>query len=1706
MSKAAKISLKVLKVLGWILLAIVILLFLIILFIRSPWGQDIIVGKAVDFAKEKTGTEVSIDRLFITFSGNVFLEGLYLEDQQADTLLYSESLETGVAVLPLVRTGAIHVSKLEWEGLKANVFREGETGKFNFDFIMEAFQSDTASVEPTPTDTTSALPDIDLGPINMKRFDLSYIDEVMGLEGRFQLGELSLDMERIDLNKMDFYIKDFLFSNSSVYYKQTKPFEATEEDTTAGGPMPLVIIDRFAINNVKAYYESQPDGLVADVALGEFLVELPEANLEDNKIRLRTLSLHDSEVILKMSAEEPAAEATPDTVSAGDGVVWPDWMVEVREISLDRNRIVYQSGEESPQVGYFNPNAVDINNLSLSLNNISLRENEAKLALNELSFDESSGFELREAVLGLNISNKSTEVSGLKIATLRSSLSGDIALGYTTIEDLINSPEKSTIDLGLQLSADIKDAFVFSPDLAGDTTVLKAAQKPIVAELILGGSLEALAISKAEVNWGNSTRLQVQGTVAHPMDPDYLQLDLPLLNLRSQREDLLAFVDESQMGLRLPQQIRLESQLKGSFDDLLADVHIQMPEGEIRLDGHYLNTDQIAFNADLQVVQLQLGQLLQNEQLGTLTFDIHTEGKGNSLEDLDAVLTSDFKELAYNNNDFSGLVLEGEMSNGKGNLNLQLEGEDLDLALEALAELDSVSPTYQVNLDLRGADLFNLSLTSRELRASFKLNATFEGSPEAFDVKTTISDGVVVYDRRPFQLGPVELTAHAQADTTSLDLTGDILNLRLRSNASPAALSGAVQRHIGSYLSTDSTGADTVASMVEMEMNMALRSTPILQQVFLEGLEQMDSISMEVDFREADRLLTANLDLPYVLYNNIEVDSLRLRVRSDQEYLGAALGMISVEAGPLSMGRTYLSGRTEENHLHVDLVSFEGEDILFQVGSTVESSGDTIQVHIEPDELILNKMNWSVPEDNRLLIADRFLKFENFVWQSGSQELAVSSQVEGVEEEHMGVSFNNFRLSSITSLLNPDTLIADGLLNGRLIVENLFAATGILADVNIDSLRVTDVPLGNLSLDAEAKGGQEYVFNMALKEGDIDLDLTGDYVAADSGANLNMNLAINEVRLQAIEALSGEQISEAEGYVSGQVRLSGTTADPVYEGDFRFNDAVFTVSTLNSRFRLSDEVLNVDNSGLFLNNFTITDAENNSFVIGGEVLTEDMANPTFNLKLNAENFRALNSTREDNDLFYGDLLMNANIALTGDLNQPHVKGRLKINNDSELTFIIPESQLDIVERDGVVVFVDRENPNEILTKRETEQTTSDLTGIQLSAIIEVEPDAVFNIIVDESSGDNLQIGGQADLNVNMDPNGRITLSGRYEVNKGHYEMSLYNLVSRRFEIDEGSTVTWGGDPMDAVLSIRAIYRVETSASELMASQVSGAESELATQFRQELPFLVYLNVDGDLLRPLISFGLDMPEDQQGAIGGNVYTRVQQVNTQEDELNKQVFSLLVLNRFFPATGSDGSGGGTAAMARSSVSQMLSGQLNAFSNSLFGGSGLELDFDLDSFQDYQEGTGQTRTQLNVNAQQRLFDDRLVVQVGSQVDVDGGSQSSERSNPVFGNVSVEYLLTENGRYRLRGFRKNQFESVIDGQLIVTGISVIFNREFNKFWELWKGIDPEEQEIKPDLERTPSDRRRDEEDEDDKEEKDEENRSATRADENNILIIRNE
>ncbi|MDX1545212.1 MAG: translocation/assembly module TamB domain-containing protein, partial [Christiangramia sp.] len=117
-----------------------------------------------------------------------------------------------------------------------------------------------------------------------------------------------------------------------------------------------------------------------------------------------------------------------------------------------------------------------------------------------------------------------------------------------------------------------------------------------------------------------------------------------------------------------------------------------------------------------------------------------------------------------------------------------------------------------------------------------------------------------------------------------------------------------------------------------------------------------------------------------------------------------------------------------------------------------------------------------------------------------------------------------------------------------------------------------------------------------------------------------------------------------------------------------------------------------------------------------------------------------------------------------------------------------------------------------------------------------------------------------------------------------------------------------------------------------------------------------------------------------------------------------------------------------------------------------SGLQLNFQVDSFTDYQGESPQDRTQLDISAQKAFLEDRLIVEVGSELDIQGGNQPGQETSPVIGNVSISYLLDEDGVWRLKGFSRSQYENVIDGQLIVSGIALIFTKEFNKFKDMFE------------------------------------------------------
>jgi hypothetical protein len=388
-----------------------------------------------------------------------------------------------------------------------------------------------------------------------------------------------------------------------------------------------------------------------------------------------------------------------------------------------------------------------------------------------------------------------------------------------------------------------------------------------------------------------------------------------------------------------------------------------------------------------------------------------------------------------------------------------------------------------------------------------------------------------------------------------------------------------------------------------------------------------------------------------------------------------------------------------------------------------------------------------------------------------------------------------------------------------------------------------------------------------------------------------------------------------------------------------------------------------------------------------------------------------------------------------------VDGSLKINPKTNLSVVLPQTDPAMEEREGIVEFVDKDNPDlaGILKAKADSAVESGITGMDVSVNITIDKEAEFNMIIDAANGDFVKLRGDAELNGGIDPSGKTTLTGTYTMQEGAYELS-FNFLRRRFDIKPGSTITWNGDVMDANLDLTAIYIAKTA---------------ILNTYKQQLPFEVHLTMKGQLMKPQLTFDVLLPEKNYNVsaeITDNVETRLTQLRTEPSELNKQVFALLLLNRFVSDNPfkSSGGGGGVESLARQSVSKLLSQQLNNLAGDLFGG--VELNFDVESSEDYTTGQLKNRTDLNVGLSKRLLNDRLKVTVGSNFELEGPRQPNRSTNNIAGNVDAEYQLTKDGRYLLRAYQKNEYQVALQGQVVETGVGFVITMDYNKFKELFQ------------------------------------------------------
>jgi len=95
-------------------------------------------------------------------------------------------------------------------------------------------------------------------------------------------------------------------------------------------------------------------------------------------------------------------------------------------------------------------------------------------------------------------------------------------------------------------------------------------------------------------------------------------------------------------------------------------------------------------------------------------------------------------------------------------------------------------------------------------------------------------------------------------------------------------------------------------------------------------------------------------------------------------------------------------------------------------------------------------------------------------------------------------------------------------------------------------------------------------------------------------------------------------------------------------------------------------------------------------------------------------------------------------------------------------------------------------------------------------------------------------------------------------------------------------------------------------------------------------------------------------------------------------------------------------------------------------------------------------QGNPQLEVGLKKQLFNDRLTVQLGGSVAVQSNKTEQSSTSEITSDVTVEYKLSDDGAYRLKGFRHNMYEDEIEGQVIETGVGLVYVKDFNSWKEI--------------------------------------------------------
>ncbi len=1292
-------------------------------------------------------------------------------------------------------------------------------------------------------------------------------------------------------------------------------------------------------------------------------------------------------------------------------------------------------------------NHLCLQQLDLQATQLLFTSDTLSVQINQLSTIEKSGFTLALLKTDFLLCPTSVALNNTILKTASSDLVLDLEMhfnNYRAFSRLFDSVYFQASILPSEFN--LNDLSWFIPELRGLDNLIRLEGK-------IAGELKNIQAKNLRFSFGHSTRFA--GNILLNGLPNFSEtfIHLDIKELVTQSRDLEKFrlpSDNSAKYLSIPETfrqlglVRAKAVFSGFYTDFVSYGSFYSSFGKVNTDlaiRYDFDSDKIQYQGSMSTRALNLGMLLSDkENFGLMNMSATLTGSAQLPSKIALQFSAVIDSLEFKRNIYDHIAIKGELKDKKFDGQMSVRDDLVQFGFQGLFDMNQVPPVFDFSALLADAKLGAMNLVDRDTSSKLSSRLTFNFSGSTLDeLQGTISIDDTHYSESGKEYLMKKLVVESVRDSSQyrkVTIRSDYADADFKGIFEYTKLWPAVEKMLYYYLPSLATrpgAAQTIIADQKFDATIRLKNTDLFSDLFFPGIYIEQGADIETNFDTWQECMNFNLTAPSANIKGIKIKNLGFNLHAKDRDLAmeSSISQLFIkEPGKndsleISLEKLDLSGKFSGDTIYCNFLWEDAQKPNINSGavsgflSFTNPNGQEFK--ITQSNLSFGGSHWSFDSKNSVMFRRDSVTINNLLLSGSNQTIGIDGMISPNPNDKLNIAFKAFNIANFDPILLYYGINAQGTLNGSIGLKNIHENPGFNAEMRLDGFTLNKEMLGDLILHATWNPESESIWidSRLAYTGNvgtiIPLSLTGSYYPSKGNNQLDLLLKLNNFKLQPFQPYIEGVLSNLKGLASGELAVKGPLDGPVVEGSINLMRTEFRIDFTNITYSFAD-ILHFEKNRIYGKNIKVFDNYGNFGICDAQVFHNYFKDISLDIKINASNMAGLETGAYQSNIFYGKAFASGTVWLSGPLEDITLK--LNLQSEPKTSIAIPISYAVDMADNSFIIFknpTDAQNPKNLIPETQS--------AFRMNMDLDVTRDASIQLFLPYQMG-NITSTGDGNLKMHYNTSGDFTMYGDYFMHQGEFLFTLRNLINRPFNLQKGGVIRWSGSPYNAEIDLNAIYKLKVNLNSL---------PNINEEYRnRRFPVDCVLKLQNSLMNPDITFSLRMPNVDQG-VQRQVFSAIDTNN--QVMLSRQVISLLLLGNFNFSMEQ----GNIASTLGTSSFDLISNQLSNWLS--------QISKDVSVGVNYRPGDELSPEELELALSTQLFEDRVLIDGNFLV----GSRTNRNASNVVGDVNVEFLLTRDGRFRIKAFNKyNDLDITRRETPYTQGVGAFYRREFNGVGDL--------------------------------------------------------